>query len=482
MKYIKKVTLENFQSHKFSIIELDEQMNVVVGPSDSGKSAIIRGIKWALYNEPAGDYFIREGEKDCRMTLEFNDNTILERYRSKSKNSYTLINKNGEEMKFEGFGSNIPTEIIDSIGIKKIYLDSDESNSINLGEQLDGAFLLSEKTSTRASAIGRLVGVNIIDDALREVLKDTRGLNISKKNLEESSTKLGNELSSFDHLDDLKIKLNKLIELKSNIEYNQNKLEKIILNKSKLLEVTKEIFDTTQIINALKIVDNLNELINRIDSKTLKYKYLNGYNTNLIKINSGIIENTIISSKLNEIKHAVNKISKIEELNNSYCKLNILQSKYNLNQNEKSSISIVLSKLDNLDTVSNDLTEIKNKYTRLIKLEHFNSKYKNINDSINIGNNYIKNLSGLEKIESSAKIIDSKSQLLSNLNNIYIILLTNSKESQKELNSLTRINSTIKNHLNNYQELLRKIEICPFCLSEIDEHKIEHIISHYIGG
>ena len=68
MKYIKRVTLENFQSHKHSVIDFDEQLNVIVGPSDSGKSAIIRGIKWVLYNEPTGDYFIKEGSTECSVT------------------------------------------------------------------------------------------------------------------------------------------------------------------------------------------------------------------------------------------------------------------------------------------------------------------------------------------------------------------------------------------------------------------------------
>ena len=49
MRYIKKIILQNFQSHKYSIVELDEQLNVIVGPSDSGKSAIIRALKWVLY-------------------------------------------------------------------------------------------------------------------------------------------------------------------------------------------------------------------------------------------------------------------------------------------------------------------------------------------------------------------------------------------------------------------------------------------------
>ena len=51
MIYLKRVRLENFQSHKNSIIDFDRGLNVIVGPSDSGKSAIIRAIKWALYNE-----------------------------------------------------------------------------------------------------------------------------------------------------------------------------------------------------------------------------------------------------------------------------------------------------------------------------------------------------------------------------------------------------------------------------------------------
>ena len=59
MKYLKQITLKNFQSHKDSTIQLDRGLNAIIGPSDSGKSAIIRAIKWVLYNEPSGDFFIR---------------------------------------------------------------------------------------------------------------------------------------------------------------------------------------------------------------------------------------------------------------------------------------------------------------------------------------------------------------------------------------------------------------------------------------
>lgn len=67
MIHLKRVRLENFQSHRNSVIDFDRGLNVIVGPSDSGKSAIIRAIKWALYNEPSGNYFIREGEQRFQL-------------------------------------------------------------------------------------------------------------------------------------------------------------------------------------------------------------------------------------------------------------------------------------------------------------------------------------------------------------------------------------------------------------------------------
>ncbi|HZK00421.1 MAG TPA: ATP-binding protein, partial [Tissierellaceae bacterium] len=215
MKYLKTVILENFQSHKYSLINFDEGLNVILGASDSGKTAIIRGIKWALYNEPSGDFFIREGESDTSVTLIFNDNTKLKRSRGKSKNSYTLYKKNGEEIIFEGFGTRVPDEIIEEIAIKKIKLDSESTNAINIAEQLEGSFLLSEKTSTRAGAIGRLIGVNIIDDALKETLKDIRNLSNNQKLTEIKISKLEEELKEYEYLADLRTRLERAETLKA---------------------------------------------------------------------------------------------------------------------------------------------------------------------------------------------------------------------------------------------------------------------------
>ena len=300
MRYIKKIILQNFQSHKYSIVELDEQLNVIVGPSDSGKSAIIRALKWVLYNEPSGDYFIREGEKEASVTVEFSDNIKVKRYRSKSKNTYHLFIR-GEEQIYQGFGTNVPEEIIQAMEIKKIYLDSDESAFINLGEQLEGAFLLSEKNSVRASAIGRLVGVNIIDDALREGLRDNRSISTIRKNLEANILSIEDELKQYDYLTEISNRVEKIEKIKSLIEEKTSKQVKLSSLQDKFWETKNSLKETQAYLKRLKNIEILDSTINKIEESYRNYKYFYNKKESYSKVKIGIKEENNILDKLLDV-------------------------------------------------------------------------------------------------------------------------------------------------------------------------------------
>lgn len=123
---IKRIKLENFQSHVDTEIALSEGLTVILGPTDQGKSAIIRALKWVLYNEPRGSDFITVGCKTCRVSLEMTDGTVITRERDGNKNRY-ILKKGDEEQVFEGFGANVPAEVIQAHGIPKIQIDTDKS-------------------------------------------------------------------------------------------------------------------------------------------------------------------------------------------------------------------------------------------------------------------------------------------------------------------------------------------------------------------
>lgn len=482
MKFIKRIILDNFQSHKHSIIDLDERLNVIVGPSDSGKSAIIRGIKWALYNEPSGDYFIREGEKECSVTLEFNDNSILKRYRSKSKNSYMFINNNGEENIFEGFGSVIPEEIIEALGIRKIHLDTNETSAINLGEQLEGAFLLSEKTSTRASAIGRLVGVNVIDDALREVLKDNRSLNTSKKSLEEVILSIKEELTSYEYLDQLKSRLLNLMKIRDKIDDNSKKLEILKKDSHRLSNVNLQIKNTTSILQEYDIINKLQDSIYAISKNYNRYKLLYNASISLNNVKLELDKNIAIIDNLNTLENVGHLSVEIQSLNIKYNRFNLLLAKDTLRKVEKTNIDSNLEKLSKLEDVTNIVENIIKNINNYTNLNSLKIRYTSITKSVNIGEDYISKFVELHNIDSKIRNIEKNLNMLTKLSNLYKHMLTIKEDYDKENKSFSMANSSINNQLGNYQNLLKEIEVCPFCLSEINEDKIHHIITHYIGG
>lgn len=478
MKYLKKVTIENFQSHKKSVIEFDQGLNIIIGPSDSGKSAIIRAIKWALYNEPAGDYFIREGEKEASVILEFSNNIKIKRLRSKSKNAYILYN-NDAELVFEGFGNKVPQEIIDLIGIEKIPLDTNESNAINLGEQLEGAFLLSEKGSTRASAIGRLVGVNLIDDALKDTLKDLRNNSIEKKNISESIKSLEEELVTFDYLDTLKETIYKLEDLSDKIK-RKTEIKNQLIRISDSYEIINKDYDRVNLIlynlinielleKNVYILENKNKDLNlykKLNRSFTENKKQLSYNTDIV---IKLVDNKVVEKLVEEISKNTIKINNLEKNNNK-----MIYFKKQINQNQ-----IDIENLKLIDLLDEKLKIIEENIKTFKKLKILNDNLNSLYKSINIGENYLMKLQNLETADSlliHIKELTDKTTL--------IIKSSKSFEKTKieinqQTNILKDITVNIDNNLKEYKVLLKENETCPFCLSEINEDKINHIIEHY---
>ena len=478
MRYIKKIILQNFQSHKYSIIELDEQLNVIVGPSDSGKSAIIRALKWVLYNEPSGDYFIREGEKEASVTVEFSDNVQVKRYRSKSKNTYHLF-INDEEQIYQGFGTNVPEEIIQAMGIKKIYLDSDESAFINLGEQLEGAFLLSEKNSVRASAIGRLVGVNIIDDALREGLRDNRSISTIRKNLETNIINIEDELKQYDYLTEISNRVKEIEKIKSLIEEKTTKQAKLTSLQDKFVETKNSLKETQEYLEKLQKIEILDSTINKIEELYGKYKYFYNKKESYSKVKIGIKEEINILDKLLDLDITAEKHLRLTELLvglDNYKKLNSKNQKYKWELKIYRDITEKLKPLGHIEDISKSI-EIN--LLRLINLNKIQNRFKSNQENIDKGNIYMQNFSNMESLDNIIDTLKSYNNKILKLENTYKKHHQFTKEISKTKESIKENDLILAKYLEEYGDLLLKQEVCPVCLSQIDEKKIDHIMEHY---
>lgn len=203
MKKIKKIRIENFQSHEYTELEFSEGLTVIVGPSDQGKSAIIRAIKWVLFNEPRGTDFIRIGASTARVEITLDNQCKIIRERSKTKNRYHVVFSDGNEKTFEGFGNEVPQEVSEVHGIRKIQIDQDTAAILTISEQLEGPFLLSSTGSTRAKAIGRLVGAHIIDRAIRDSVTDLRRSSQLVERIQADLEENKEQLKEFENLGEI---------------------------------------------------------------------------------------------------------------------------------------------------------------------------------------------------------------------------------------------------------------------------------------
>jgi len=154
---IKSVRLQNFQSHEDTYVEFQPGVNVIIGQSDSGKTAILRGLRWVIENKPSGDEYRSHWGGDTRVTLELYDGTVIIREKGKGgRNAYTM---NGVE--YVAFGQDVPEDI------KKVLNMSD----VNRQGQMDAPYLLSETSGAIAQHFNKVANLDVIDHATSYINK-----------------------------------------------------------------------------------------------------------------------------------------------------------------------------------------------------------------------------------------------------------------------------------------------------------------------
>ena len=95
---IKSVLYRNFQSHKKTLLEFHDGINIIMGPTDSGKTSLLRGLYWVRYNRPRGDDFISNWNRTDKgkpikatvVTVTMTDGQI-KRIKSPQLNGYKIF-------------------------------------------------------------------------------------------------------------------------------------------------------------------------------------------------------------------------------------------------------------------------------------------------------------------------------------------------------------------------------------------------------
>lgn len=225
---IEKVSIKGFQSHVDSSFKLSPGLTVITGPSDAGKTAVIRALRWIAFNEPQGEAFlhtirnadgsIKSAVDEASVAVEFTDGTVITKTRRKGKTTYThsLYPEPWEK-------AEVPPEIKETLGLlKQSYGDSFET-CLNFAFQLDPPFLLSETGSAGAKVLGKLAGTEVVDKSIGAVNKLTHRIRTDIAQAEKTIGQLDVELLEYLHVDQ---NYETLLQLENNFQAVDEHLRK----------------------------------------------------------------------------------------------------------------------------------------------------------------------------------------------------------------------------------------------------------------
>ena len=196
---ITKFQIKNFQCHSKLTIDLDEHVTVIVGPSDSGKSAIIRAIRWLCLNQPSGDSFIRDGSNSVTARMKVDGRTVT-RYRDKSDNLYKL----GKD-EFKSFGSSVPVPIERLLNI----------GPVNFQQQHDPPYWLADSAGQVSRELNAIVNLEVIDSVLLTVAKQITKSRNEVGFTEERLSKVETEVKDTEWAEDAESDLKRLDKARS---------------------------------------------------------------------------------------------------------------------------------------------------------------------------------------------------------------------------------------------------------------------------
>ena len=224
---IKSVSIQNFQSHARTVLDFHEGVNVIVGTTDGGKTAIIRALRWLIWNRPSGDALRSRWGGATNVQLETEEGVIT---RSKDKiDKYTLRLKGQEDLEFKAIGVSVPAEIQRVLNISEI----------NLQNQHDATFLLSDTPGAVATHFNKVARLDRIDSATSAINGWIRGLKSDVSHLETDIATEKAKLPQFENLEKFEIEIEALEQMESRLTSMRGKrdtLKKVITRCADLEE------------------------------------------------------------------------------------------------------------------------------------------------------------------------------------------------------------------------------------------------------
>jgi len=441
---LKNLTLVNFRKFKNTTIEFPDGVTGIIGLNGAGKSTIFEAIAWVLYGSVAArtpsDQIKRQNTSitdPCRVELEFvfegENYRIVREMKGKTltTNATATINGKIAATSAEGVSQFIQ---------KKLGLDFKSFYTSIFAKQKELNALSSMNASERRPLILRMLGIDSLDDIIKEI-------KIDKKNKDKIVEKLSNDLIDEKGNDKEKNYKEEIKTLKKSLKEIE---EQIKNSKNKIIDFTKEIIDTEK-----KLKENQREYEKLKDQKE-KMQDKKTLFENKIKLEQEKkeLKNKILERQKN-LEKEVKKLESFKEIDKQYIKTK--QRFDELNKLVEKNIKIIQEKKTLSQMIQKNISDINSKKLEIKKLgpnakcptcdrtlsEQYNMLISNFDSELKNKEKEIKtfNLEIRQNEEDKQKILREKEAIEKKINYLNMQL----REKEKINTTIKHINLELKN-------------------------------------
>lgn len=322
--WIKSIRLKNFQSHADQLLTFSPGMNLLVGESDNGKSAILRAIYWVFTGKPSGTSIVRYGEDFCEVEIELGNGTkvqhklvVKETDNTKSKsNTYKITYPDGTE---EEGNTRLLEKVQEVLGYCPFQIEDGKNIDINFMRQGEGWFLIGDEVSApqRAKIVGAIMDTNCVDACMRDCDKDIQYSERQISLTTSEITSLTEQEAAYGDLEDKKKLVQDLKKSYTELQAMNDKIKKIQKLNEEISDSKQKIDDLSEIIvliskfNYEAGIKELQDMMSKIISVSDIYQKISNC-AEAIKTNNMTI------SSLSEISDAQTKIDEISKIIDKY--------------------------------------------------------------------------------------------------------------------------------------------------------------------
>jgi DNA repair protein SbcC/Rad50 len=441
MKQISKVLIENFQSHLRSEFDFGRGLNVIIGPSDNGKSAVLRAIRWCLYNEPRGTDFVRSGARECRVTVTMSDGAEIVRELqvrasgTAARSRYVVRVPDQEPQIFEGFGTEVPAEVMRAHGMPQVLLDTDKRVLLSFGTQLEGPFLMTESGSFRARAIGRLLGVHVVDAAARGTQKDLRQVKLEIGRMDQRLQQYDQELQQYADIPEQEARLERAGAMLAQAEAFRQRLQQL---------------------------ERLREALDRAEREEI------------------MTEAQL--HRLGDLAEAERGLRQAELLHLQGARLERLKLDQNRVEQESRVYKTRIDALTALPIVEERAREAAERQTRLTGLSRIEAELKLREAELAKAGQVVQRLAAVPRAGELLQGVADRVQRLERLQERLTQLQDAGQRLTKGGELLQQTEQDLRQHLSEYEGVLRRLGKCPTCMQPVEPGSIRRILAELAGG